>query len=58
MNPRKVANHSVMRRINKVEEVAIDKGILCKDKSPIVLASVGPTPPGINVKAPIRAEVV
>tara|TARA_B100001250_G_scaffold144717_1_gene123872 strand:+ start:111 stop:485 length:375 start_codon:yes stop_codon:yes gene_type:complete len=53
-----VANQSVINRKSKVADVPIDTGIPCKDKSPIVLASVVPNPPGINVSAPIKEEVV
>tara|TARA_B100000700_G_scaffold96939_1_gene109089 strand:- start:267 stop:557 length:291 start_codon:yes stop_codon:yes gene_type:complete len=44
--------------MSKVEEVAIEKGTPCKDKRPMVLASVVPKPPGINEIAPISEAVV
>ena len=40
-----------------MEEVPIDNGIPCKDKRPMVDASVVPKPPGINVSAPMSDAV-
>ena len=53
-----VANQSVINRISKVADDAIDKVIPCKDSRPIVLTSVGPKPPGIKDTAPMIDAVV